>query len=389
MTTHTSRQTIQKRRTHREEERDRISRSPLSATAERLLAILLKRDPPAPHHPLAWLLHEPVLRRILSILESPAGAPSQEERQCSIASAEDILARVDELAYGKGKVGGKKQVFLALGEAYALLSFAQGGVPPEPEMPLFDAKAITDELAALKAAEAPVVVSREDKRYPTLLRSIPVQEQPLSLYCQGDVALLATPCVAIVGSRNATVSGMERATRLAARLAEDGYTIVSGLASGIDTAAHEGALSTSGKTIAVLGTELAREVCYPRRTADLAERIVATGGMLITEYASGRASRSRFIARDRIVAAISLITIPIEAEKPSGTLATVQRALLYARAIWCPRPTAQEGSLPQYQGILSLLDGASGIFCRPFDNEDYPALLAEAAQLFTSTMQQS
>ena len=386
MTTNPSHQTTQKRRrTRREADSDKVTRLPLSKSAERLLATLLQRDPPAPHNRLARFLHEPVLRRLLSILESPAGVPTQDDRQRTAASAEEVLSRIDELAYGEGGPEGRKQVFLALVETYALLSFAQGGIPPEPGMPLFDADAIAAELAALKASESPVVVSLGDERYPALLRTISARVQPRSLYCQGDVALLATPCIAIVGSRKATLTGIERATRLAARLGASGYTIVSGLATGIDTAAHEGALSTSGKTIAVLGTGLAREVCYPHQNAALAERIVAAGGLLITEYTSGQASSSRFIARDRIIAALALITIPIEAEKPSGTLATVHRAGHYRRAIWCPRPTEKEVTAPQYHGILSLLDGSEGISCRAFGDEDYPALLAEAARLSTST----
>ena len=164
MTTNPSHQTTQRQKTRREENSNEVSRAPLSAEAEQLLALLLKRDPPAPYHQLAQLLHKPVLRRILSILESSEGAPTQKEWQRIAAWASDILARVDELAYGKGKIEGKKQVFLTLVETYALLSFAQDGVPPEPGMPLFDAAAIAAELTTLKAAEIPIVVGHEDER---------------------------------------------------------------------------------------------------------------------------------------------------------------------------------------------------------------------------------
>jgi len=386
MTTDPSHHTTQKKRTSRDADGGKDTRTPLSAAAERLLAMLLQRDMPASPSKLARPLHEPVLRRILSILEGPAGEPTQEERQRTAASAEEVLSRIDVLAYGEGGSVGRKKVFLALVETYALLSFAQDGVPPEPGMPIFDAQAIATELAAIRVPEpsvaegmAPtVVISHGDARYPKLLRSTPARDQPRFLHCQGDVALLATPCISIVGSRNATPLGLALTHQLAARLASDGYTIVSGLARGIDTAAHEGALSVGGRTVAVLGTSLSRTQCFPRSNALLEDRIVAEDGLLASEYAEGSGSSARFKARDRIIAAIGLVVIPIQAERQSGTLVTAHRAQQYGRPIWCLRPPPEESQAQQYQGIHDLIAGGS---CHVFPNLDDTALLDEIQRL--------
>jgi DNA processing protein len=177
-------------------------------------------------------------------------------------------------------------------------------------------------LAWLAAAPGRQVLVLGDAAYPAPLLHSP--DPPLLLYLQGDPALLASPCVAIVGSRKPTAQGRDHARRFAEVLAGQGWTIVSGLAAGIDGAAHEGALAARGRTIAVVGTGLDR--VYPPSHRDLAHRIAATG-LLVSEMCLGTPPlAANFPQRNRIIAGLSRGTLVVEAALKSGSLITARLA---------------------------------------------------------------
>ncbi|MGL6110963.1 MAG: DNA-processing protein DprA [Rubrivivax sp.] len=170
-----------------------------------------------------------------------------------------------------------------------------------------------------------------DTAYPPLL--LQSADPPLLLYLQGDVALLSQkPCLAIVGSRNASAQGVDNARSFAAYLSSRGWAIVSGLAFGIDGAAHEGGLSGPGGTVAVVGTGLDR--VYPARHRALAHRI-ATAGVLVSEFAPGTPPlASNFPLRNRIIAGLSRGTLVVEAALQSGSLITARLAAEAGREVF-------------------------------------------------------
>ncbi|HHH38186.1 MAG TPA: DNA-protecting protein DprA [Sedimenticola sp.] len=166
------------------------------------------------------------------------------------------------------------------------------------------------------------LVTLDDARYPPLLADIP--DPPPVLFVNGDPALLSSPQIALVGSRNPTASGRRTARDFARALATAGVTITSGLATGIDGAGHEGALAAGGATLAVTGTGPDR--LYPSDHRELAHRIAATGA-LVTEYPPGTpARRGHFPRRNRIISGLSLGTLVVEAARGSGSLITARLA---------------------------------------------------------------
>ncbi|NQD36070.1 DNA-protecting protein DprA [Permianibacter sp. IMCC34836] len=211
------------------------------------------------------------------------------------------------------------------------------GLPDEPFALRNRLPALTAELAArVDAALAWQTAERhlicpDDPRYPALLRDLP--DPPLLLYVLGNAELLADPQLAIVGSRNPTPPGRDNAVAFAKALAESGLTITSGLALGIDAAAHEGALLGKGPTIAVAGTGVDR--VYPASHRELAHRIVAGGGALISEFALGTPPlKHQFPQRNRIISGLSLGTLVVEAALSSGSLITARQALEQGREVF-------------------------------------------------------
>lgn len=169
-----------------------------------------------------------------------------------------------------------------------------------------------------------------DNGYPNLLKEI--STPPLMLFYQGDKTLLNTPQLAIVGTRNPSVTGRELAYSLASESAIAGLTITSGLALGIDTAAHQGALSVGKPTIAVLGTGL--DVVYPKRNAGLFAQIKEQG-LIISEFLPGTVAKpEHFPRRNRVVSGLSLGTLVVEAEIKSGSLITAKYALEQNREVF-------------------------------------------------------
>ena len=173
-------------------------------------------------------------------------------------------------------------------------------------------------------------VARSEPRYPERLRAI--HDPPVGLFLRGagELSLLDRPAVAIVGARACSAYGAEVATTLGRSLTEAGVLVISGMARGVDAAAHRGALD-AGTTVAVLGCGIDRD--YPRAHAHLASRI-ATAGLVISEYAPGvEPAPWRFPARNRIVAGLARVTVVVEARERSGALITADLALDEGREV--------------------------------------------------------
>ena len=174
------------------------------------------------------------------------------------------------------------------------------------------------------------LVTWADATYPKLLMEIP--DPPLVLYTRGDITVLQRGCAAVVGTRRATVYGMETSRRFGYGLAMAGYCVVSGLARGIDHEAHEGALQAKGATVAVIGAAL--DKLYPPENEELARRIVEGGGAVISEYPFGRAAdRQTFPMRNRIVAGLCKGIVVVESPAKSGTLITAGQAAEFGRTV--------------------------------------------------------
>lgn len=222
------------------------------------------------------------------------------------------------------------------GDAAAALAagpaaWRQTGVPEAAREALKnpDEKALAADLAWLSQA-GHALITRADRRYPAVLAESP--QPPAWLFAIGDLDLLDAPGFAIVGSRNPTPAGAAHARDFAAEMAGAGFVVVSGLAMGIDAAAHEGALAVDGMTIAVCGTGLDR--VYPARHRDLARRI-AGRGLLLSEFVPGTEPKpGNFPSRNRIIAGLAAGTLVVEAARTSGSLITARLALEAGREVF-------------------------------------------------------
>lgn len=191
-------------------------------------------------------------------------------------------------------------------------------------------------------------VALGDLRYPEPL--LHCGDPPLMFFMEGRGTLLQQPSVAVVGSRQATPQGLALARQFAAELSQAGLTVVSGLAAGIDGAAHEGALEGRGGTVAVIGT--GSDIVYPRRHTALARRIAASG-LILSEYAPGTPVLAHhFPHRNRLIAGLTRGTLVIEATLKSGSLITARLALEAGREVF-----AVPGSVrsPQSSGCHALI----------------------------------
>ncbi|MCW8093472.1 DNA-processing protein DprA [Alteromonas sp. ASW11-130] len=167
--------------------------------------------------------------------------------------------------------------------------------------------------------------------YPETLRQL--SSPPLVLFVKGSMQLITQPSIAIVGSRRCTHPGKQIAHQFAGQLAENGWSVVSGLAAGIDAAAHEGALKGPAKTIAVIGT--GPDKVYPARNHKLHDKILSHGGVVVSEFWPGTPPRaSHFPRRNRIIASMSMGTLVIEAAIKSGTLITANLAIDLGREVF-------------------------------------------------------
>jgi DNA processing protein len=192
-----------------------------------------------------------------------------------------------------------------------------------------DERAIDADLRWLQTSGAHILAA-SDAGYPRLLRESP--DAPAVIYVLGEPSALAEPQIAMVGTRNPTAGGRDTARRFAGWFAQAGLVITSGLALGIDTACHEGALQANGLTLAVLGCGL--DICYPRENRKLFER-VARSGALVSEFAPGTEPRAAlFPQRNRIIAGLSSGTLVIEAASRSGSLITARLAGIAGREVF-------------------------------------------------------
>ena len=176
------------------------------------------------------------------------------------------------------------------------------------------------------------------KQFPGWLHNWPDADE---LFCEGDVRLLHLPCVSIIGTRNISDVGRRRAAVITRFLVNSGYCVVSGLAAGVDTVAHEVALATGGKTIAVLGTPLER--VYPVNNLEL-RRQIEREGLVISQFpAGGPTYKSNFPKRNRLMAALAQLTVVVEASETSGTRHQVAAALSLGRSVALPISLAESG----------------------------------------------
>ena len=174
------------------------------------------------------------------------------------------------------------------------------------------------------------LIELDDQRYPTLLSLIP--NPPKTLYYAGDPGILKLPAIAIVGSRSSTEYGRWAAYTIAKRLSDHGVCVISGMAEGIDTAAHHGALAGKTPTIAVFGTGL--DICFPRSNLGLMKAILRNG-LLLSEYKDTfPSSRYTFPARNRIISGLSNATVVVEAGFSSGSLITAEQAAVQGREVY-------------------------------------------------------
>ncbi len=175
------------------------------------------------------------------------------------------------------------------------------------------------------------VLSMDDPLYPSRLKEI--YDPPLVLYVRGSSDLLAKPGIAMVGTRHPSPYGSGMAERLASDLASQGLVIISGMARGVDTASHRGAIAAKGKTAAVFGTGV--DVIYPKENSRLSEQILAFGGALISEFPLGTfAAPQNFPIRNRILSGMSVGVLVVEAAEYSGTRITARLALEQNRDVY-------------------------------------------------------
>ena len=183
-----------------------------------------------------------------------------------------------------------------------------------------------------KAAESDItIISLDDPFYPPRLKEI--YDPPVILYVSGNAELLIRPGIAVVGTRHPTPYGIGMSERLSCDLAAQGLTIISGMARGVDTASHRGAITAKGKTIAVFGTGV--DVIYPKENTRLSEQILALGGALISEFPLGTfAAPQNFPIRNRIISGMSVGVLVVEAAEYSGTRITARCALEQNRDVF-------------------------------------------------------
>lgn len=214
------------------------------------------------------------------------------------------------------------------------------------------------------------VVSIDSNEYPRLLKQIP--DPPLVLFVKGSIDSVADNSnVAVVGTRDATPNGEKVASKIAKWLGEHRWCVVSGLAKGIDSAAHRGALDVRGRTVAVMATPLNK--IYPAENKQLANEILDQGGCWISELPLWKKPhRGAFVQRDRIQSGMSVAVVPVQTDVEGGTMHTVRYAEQQHRLVLCPRPIESERSAKQYAGIRHLIEVGRAV---PFSSNEYERVL--------------
>jgi DNA processing protein len=178
-----------------------------------------------------------------------------------------------------------------------------------------------------------IKINKSDKLYPQ--RLLQIAQPPQDLYCRGNLELMSKECLAVVGTRKLTPYGKEACSSITGGLAKSGFTIVSGLAMGIDAVAHKTTLENEGKTIAVLGGGIDDKSIGPKVNFPLAKEILKHDGLLLSEYGEGAdIYPANFAARNRIVSGLSIGVLIIEADIDSGSLITARNALDQNRDVY-------------------------------------------------------
>ncbi len=247
-----------------------------------------------------------------------------------------------------------------------------------------------DELGKAAAAGAQIV-ALDDPRYPAQLKQI--YDPPLILYLRGSDTVISQPGIALVGTRHPTPYGSGMAERLACDLAARGLVIFSGMARGIDTAGHRGAITGKGKTVAVWGTGV--DVVYPKENTRLAEQILTLGGAIISEFPMGTfPAPQNFPIRNRIISGISLGVLVVEAAEYSGTRITARCALEQNREVfavpgnvtnkgsWTPNTLIKQGAklVATWEDIWEELPADVRLTLQPEGGDE--SQLGETASLF-------
>ena len=194
------------------------------------------------------------------------------------------------------------------------------------------------------------IICFDDEDYPRLLKNIGASA-PLVIYCKGSSEVLSEKNVVIVGTREPNVNGQKDARLLSSQLAQNGFVIVSGLARGVDTIAHNSALEAGGKTVSVMATGI--DMVTPTQNIELAKRIVDNGGAVITEQHPGKMPYApNFAQRDRIISGLSQCTIVVSAPEKSGALITADFAERQGRKVFVVPGTISD---EKYKGSNRLL----------------------------------
>ncbi|NYF90300.1 DNA-processing protein DprA [Tunturiibacter empetritectus] len=215
----------------------------------------------------------------------------------------------------------------------SLTELEGAGMPAQSAQFVFEgkAKAAAEEELKRVAEAGGSLLTPEEEAYPERLREI--YDPPSALWIRGDVSLLARPGIAVVGTRQPSPYGAGMAELLSRDLANRRMVILSGMARGVDTAAHKGAIEAGGKTVAVWGTGI--DVIYPKENKKLAEQIVATGGTIVSEYPLGTfPAPQNFPIRNRILSGMSVGVLVIEAAEYSGTRITARCAMEQNRDVY-------------------------------------------------------
>lgn len=223
---------------------------------------------------------------------------------------------------------GIEQVFRA-----SLTELEAAGLPAVSAQALATGKSLelAQEEMVRAAAAGAEILPLDDPAYPALLRQI--YDPPVVLYVKGDVAALSQPGIAIVGTRHPTPYGTGMAERLAADLSARGLAVFSGLARGVDAAAHRGAVAARGKTVAVFGTGV--DTVYPRENTKLADSILAVGGAVVSEFPMATfPAPQNFPIRNRIISGLAVGVLVVEAGEYSGTRVTARCALEQNREVY-------------------------------------------------------
>ncbi|MFZ0704778.1 MAG: DNA-processing protein DprA [Candidatus Korobacteraceae bacterium] len=243
------------------------------------------------------------------------------------------LAMTPGIGAGRGKklveyYGGIDAIFAA-----SLTDLEAAGIPAAAAQSIALGKSLElagEELDRLRELGATAIVPT-DPRYPA--RLLEIYDPPLILYVRGDADILDKFGVAVVGTRHPTPYGVGVAERLACDLAARGLIIISGMARGVDTAAHRGALNAHGKTVAIWGTGV--DVTYPKENQKLADQIVSSGGAIVSEFPLGSfPAPQNFPIRNRIISGMSIGVLVIEAGEYSGTRVTARCALEQGRDVY-------------------------------------------------------